>query len=94
MTKFIKQGDLIFGVECRESYNKTLADKTARGLSDEEMDTTFIQGFLQVKSVSIIQEQYQPRAVELTRNQVLRLSKFVREIEATECKQSLTDYYS
>lgn len=94
MEKHFKQNGVTFEIKCFESYEKTKADNKARGLSDNELDTTFIEGNLKVTNVRFLKEKYKKESLEVSKNTVIRLYRFIKEIENTKCKISLTEYYS
>lgn len=93
MERFIQLGSKVFKLSCSENYNKEKADKMSRGLSDDAMENTYIEGTIKVTSIEILLSEYKLESIHIHRSEVERLHRFIHEVEHEKCKQTLMEYY-
>ena len=93
MKKYIESKGLVFEFDCREDYDKTKANKIAKSTPEEEIETTFIEGNLKVTAINILQKKYSNESVAMTRSTVVRLNKYINEIESQKCKMTVEEWF-
>ena len=96
MESYFRSNGKIFEIEHYEKYSKEEAKRVQREetRNEEDYDKPILKGYHSIRGVKIIQEKYSRKAVELSKNEVARLYKFIKEIESKECVTTLNEYYS
>lgn len=95
MEKFIQLNKgKVARFNCREVYDKEEVDKKSRGLSDDEMETTVVEGRLKVLSVDILNSSYSKESINISSYELERLSRYKTEIQAEKVRTTISEYYS
>lgn len=95
MYRFLELRGKTAKIKCFDTYDKEEVKRLSMTLkSEEEVETTYIEGVLKVQEIEFLQPVYKRKSIILSKNDIVRLSRYISEIEKEKCKISLIDYYS